>query len=75
MSTRNERSAIRGFFARAFGGEGGVIEPSQKAIIIAVLLGIGVGAMTSKPAREVFNDSVASNSVSDSMEVEFLPAE
>lgn len=75
MSTRNERSAIRGIFARAFGGEGGVIEPSQKTIIIAVLLGMGVGAMISKPAPDQFNHSVASNAIVDSAEVEFLPAE
>ena len=35
-----------GFFARVFGGAGEVIEPDQKAIIIAVLLGMIVGVLT-----------------------------
>ena len=46
MSTRNTATSKPGFFARVFGGAGEVIEPDQKAIIIAVLLGMLVGVLT-----------------------------
>ncbi len=75
MSTRNERMTVRGVFARAFGGEGGVIEPSQKTIIIAVLLGMGVGAVFTKPAQQDFKQTVAATTASPAMEVEFTPVD
>ncbi len=48
MSTHNTTTDTSkpGFFTRVFGGAGEVIEPDQKAIIIAVLLGVLVGALT-----------------------------
>lgn len=46
MSTHNTTTSKPGFLARIFGGAGEVIEPDQKAIIIAVLLGVLVGALT-----------------------------
>jgi len=45
MSTHNTTTSKPGFLARVFGG-GEVIEPDQKAIIIAVLLGVLVGVLT-----------------------------
>ena len=45
MSTHNSTTSKPGFLARVFGG-GEVIEPDQKAIIIAVLLGVLVGVLT-----------------------------
>lgn len=46
MSIQNTTTSKPGFLARVFGGAGEVIEPDQKAIIIAVLLGVLVGALT-----------------------------
>ena len=46
MSTQHTTTSKPGFFARAFGGAGEVIEPDRKVIIIAVLLGVLVGALT-----------------------------
>ena len=73
MSTRNEPLTIRRVFARAFNGEGGVIEPSQKAIVIAVLLGMAVGAVFTRPAAENINDAVAASTTPTVLETEFAP--
>lgn len=49
MSNQSASTTKHNFFARVFGGAGGVIEPDRKMIIIAVLLGVIVGAISSKP--------------------------
>ncbi len=46
MSTHHTTTSKPGFFTRVFGGAGEVIEPDRKVIIIAVLLGVLVGALT-----------------------------
>ena len=46
MSTHNTTTSKPGFFARVLGGAGEVIEPDQKAIMIAVLLGVLVGILS-----------------------------
>ena len=46
-STTTSTGPVRHVLARAFAGKGGVIEPGQKTIIIAVLLGMIVGAIFS----------------------------
>ena len=46
-ATATSTGSVRHVLGRAFGGRGGVIEPGQKTIIIAVLLGMIVGAILS----------------------------
>ncbi len=46
-ATATSTGSVRHVLGRAFGGKGGVIEPGQKTIFIAVLLGMLVGAILS----------------------------
>ena len=49
-STTTSTDPVRHVLARTFAGKGGVIEPGQKTIIIAVLLGMLIGAIFSDGA-------------------------
>lgn len=49
MSNQSASTTNHNFFARVFTGAGGVIEPDRKVIIVAVLLGMMIGAIGSKP--------------------------
>ena len=64
MASNSAIEPVRKVFARAFCGEGGVIEPSQKAIIIAVLLGMFVGAVLNGPSGAEANTTAAAAAIS-----------